>query len=98
MSALTDSVFKHKKNYVSSTPIHPYFITGFFEAEGCFHVSITINKTCKIGWQVKACFAISLEARDLALLKRIQSYFVGIGEINKCGKMPISIELPPTRN
>jgi hypothetical protein len=54
--------------------------------EGCFHISITINKTCKIGWQVKACFAISLGTKDLALLKRIQSYFCGIGEINKCGK------------
>jgi hypothetical protein len=77
---------KKPKNSVSSAPIHPYFLTGFFDAEGCFHVSLTINKTCKTGWQVKACFAISLDARDLALLKRIQSYFGGIGEINKCGK------------
>lgn len=61
-------------------------MTGFFDAEGCFHISITTNKTCKIGWQVKACFAVSLVTKDLALLKRIQSYFCGVGEINKCGK------------
>lgn len=65
--------------------LHPWFVTGLYDAEGSFHVSITQNKTCKIGWQVKACFSIGLDARDLVLLNRIKSYFGGIGEINKYG-------------
>jgi hypothetical protein len=32
--------------------LSPWFITGFVDGEGCFSISITRSKNCKIGWRV----------------------------------------------
>lgn len=36
------------------------FITGFIDAEGCFHISIVNSKSNKIGKSVRTIFQISL--------------------------------------
>ena len=40
------------------------------------------DKARKTGWGIRAEFSIELHAKDLALLKRIQSFFGGVGNIN----------------
>ena len=57
--------------------LHPWFLSGFIDAEGCFFVSIVKQKT---GWSVRATFQITLHQKDLALLKQIQA-FLGVGGI-----------------
>jgi len=40
----------------NSVNIHPWWVTGFVDGEGCFTVSITKNSELKTGWRVKAIF------------------------------------------
>jgi hypothetical protein len=70
----------------NSKSLDPNFITGFTDAEGSFTILITESKTCKIGWTVRARFQIRLHSKDLPLLKEIQSFFGGIGNIYTSSK------------
>lgn len=45
-------------------------------------ILITKSQTNKIGWQVKASFEITLHSKDLSLLKDVQFFFKGIGNID----------------
>jgi hypothetical protein len=67
--------------------LHPYFLSGFVDAEGSFVISI-IRQLKGIKWGVRARFNINLHSRDLPLLRSIQAFFGGIGYIyeNKNGK------------
>lgn len=60
--------------------LNPQFITGFIDAEGCFHVSIVSNDTLKVGKSVRVMFQISLHEKDKALLESIRDYF-NIGKV-----------------
>jgi len=61
--------------------LKPYFVTGFTDGEGSFIISITKNPESRLGFRVKAIFRINLHKEDLVLLKLIQSYFDGAGNI-----------------
>lgn len=61
-----------------------YFITGFSDAEGCFHIRISRNKN-SIGWVVELKFLISLDQKDRALLESIK-LTLGVGNIAKSGE------------
>ncbi len=80
------------------TPIDPWFITGFTDAEGCFSIRVRKSKSkiTLVGWNVEFIFSIHLHSRDLPLLKEIQAYFGGIGRIsegnNHCGFYVSSVE------
>ncbi len=55
------------KPFNRSNSIHPWFITGFTDAEGCFTVSIVKQSTTfRTGWEVRLNFQIKLHKRDLA--------------------------------
>nr|QJQ35481.1 LAGLIDADG endonuclease [Fusarium begoniae]QJQ35521.1 LAGLIDADG endonuclease [Fusarium ananatum]QJQ35562.1 LAGLIDADG endonuclease [Fusarium guttiforme] len=60
-------------------PIHPWFITGFTDAEGSFMVHLEKNPD---KWRVRPRFQIKLDIRYLSLLKEIKAYFNHIGSIN----------------
>ena len=64
--------------------INPWFVTGFVDAEGCFHVSITENKELNLGWRVQSRFQISLHTKDRPVLEEIKN-FLGAGEICRLG-------------
>lgn len=61
--------------------LHPYFVTGFTDAEGCFSIKIYKNNTSKSDWRVQADYSIFLHLLDASLLKEIQSFFKGVGNI-----------------
>lgn len=63
-----------------SNLINPGFISGFIDAEGCFHVSVVEHKNLKIGYSVRVIFQISLHEKDKALLDSIKDYF-GVGKV-----------------
>jgi len=76
-----------KVNYSSSYNnygnfLHPYFITGFIDGEGCFNLSIFKDSRRTTGWQVKPRFLISLHKRDRALLELIKTS-LGVGTITE---------------
>jgi hypothetical protein len=64
--------------------IHPWYVTGFTDAEGSFSVSLSASSKYRAGFLVKLLFDIGLDKRDRALLEMIQSYF-GVGKIYERG-------------
>lgn len=55
-------------------------MSGFTDAEGCFHVSIVNQSDIKVGKSVRIMFQISLHRKDKALLHQIKDFF-GLGEV-----------------
>ena len=60
--------------------IHPWWLTGFIDGEGCFSIVVIENKKLKVGWRVQLFFQIGLHKKDRALLEKIKS-FLSVGEI-----------------
>jgi len=61
--------------------LNPYYITGFSDAESCFHIVVAKGLKCRTGWEVQAKFEIHLHKKDRALLELIKVSLGGIGKI-----------------
>ena len=57
-----------------------YWITGFTDGEGCFHVSINRIPKMSLGWQVLPEFRIVQHEKDEDVLYKIKNYF-GFGNV-----------------
>lgn len=77
-----------RRQYNSSTNthnkllLHPQWITGFTDGEGCFGVKIFKSKGYALGWRLQPFFQIKLNRRDLDVLCRIKEYFGDVGTIS----------------
>ncbi len=60
--------------------LEPWYITGLSESEACFCVSFTQRAKLTVGIETRPSFSISLNRRDIALIKAIRAYF-GCGGI-----------------
>ena len=69
-----------------------FWITGFTDGEGSFHVSVIKNKNYKLGWQVEPCFKLTQHVRDKPVLKCIQNYFK-VGSIYKHGPQTVQFRV-----
>ena len=69
-------------SYIDNFKLDPWWITGFWDGEGCFHISITKNKKWKVGYKVELIFSICLHEKDKALLEQIKNFF-NLGSITK---------------
>ena len=78
-------LYSSKITVESKIKLDPYWITGFFDGEGCITIDIQKSKVSKTGWRVQAIFLIGLHEKDRAVLELIQSYFGGIGNITQLG-------------
>ena len=65
------------------TNLNPWFISGLVEGEGCFSVSFTLRKKLKLGIETRPSFSISLNKRDLEMLKQVHAFF-------RCGAIRFS--------
>lgn len=63
----------------SNLELNPWYVTGFSDAEACFHLAIGKNTKYKIGYYVNPGFSIALHKKDEELLRKIQEFFGGIG-------------------
>nr|QBM09655.1 hypothetical protein [Dactylella sp.] len=72
--------------------IHPWFLTGFSDAEGCFTIAIVKRKDCKSGWAVKPKFQINFHERDKALIDNIHRS-LGVGVVSTGGSNSQSTQL-----
>lgn len=66
--------------------LNPWFVTGFYDEEGCFNILITKSKSNSIGWQIQARFIIELNIKDIDILYKIQKFF-GLGKITYTQKV-----------
>ena len=55
--------------------LNPWFVSGLVEGEGCFNVSFSFRKKLKVGIETRPSFSISLNQRDLPLLKSVHTFF-----------------------
>nr|WUR10597.1 LAGLIDADG endonuclease [Elmerina hispida] len=60
-------------DYVNT--LHPWFITGFCDAEGSFNIKVIPNTKLKLGYSVYSSFQLTLHSKDKNLLSLIQSFF-----------------------
>ena len=67
------TIAPHEDKSVNTT--HPWFITGFCDAEGSFCIKISTNKKLKLGYSVIGSFQLTLHSKDSNLLFLIQSFF-----------------------
>ncbi|CAF3644066.1 unnamed protein product [Fusarium graminearum] len=65
----------------NKSKLNPHYVTGFSDGESCFHLSIGKNSKYKIGYYVNPGFTIVLHKKDELLLRSIQSFFGGIGNL-----------------
>jgi len=63
--------------------LHPQYIVGFIDGEGCFWVSIYRDDTMKNKVFCRAEFSIELRADDREILERIRNT-LGCGKIYEC--------------
>lgn len=61
--------------------IHPWFITGFVDGEGCFSCSVLKSRSYKLGWEIQPIFQIKLHIKDYLILLRIKESLGGIGTL-----------------
>ena len=62
----------------NSDSFNPYWIVGFVDGEGCFHIGINKHPEVKFGYQVLPELTVVQHERDIALLHKIRTYM-------KCG-------------
>lgn len=55
--------------------IHPWYIVGFTEGEGCFAIIISKHKTKRLGKDASLCFEIELRGDDKPILEKIKQKF-----------------------
>ena len=60
--------------------LHPRWITGFVDAEGCFSINVYNDSKYKMEWRVQLSFQIELYEKDLLLLEEIHK-LLKIGKI-----------------
>jgi hypothetical protein len=75
--------FAVENNSLSLSILNPNYVTGFTDAEGSYHINISMDKKCRAGWHVQLIFTIKLHKKDHPLLKRLQSYLKGVGKIKE---------------
>ena len=77
---------------IDNFKLDPWWITGFTDGEGSFHVSITETKNYKLGWVVQPRFQIGVHVRDHALLEVIKNNLCA-GEIYKYGPKALQFRI-----
>ena len=93
----TSSSHKPIPSYKNSYYLHPYYITGFVDGEGCFTTSIYKDSRMSTGWQVKPIFKISLHNMDRNILEAIQRT-LGVGKIYKHGYNSLEYRVSSLKN
>ncbi len=58
----------------------PSYLSGYFDGEGCFTVSISPRAKLKVGWEVRPSVSVSQNEERSQVLNMIHSYF-GCGTI-----------------
>ena len=79
----TRSYSTHIHNHISSdaeqnkeqVSLNPWYVTGFCDAELCFHIQVVESSSYRLGWKVNTQFSLHVHKKDLALIYKIQAFF-----------------------
>jgi hypothetical protein len=64
-----------KAAYGGRVPLDPWFVSGLTEGEGCFCISFALRSKLRTGLEVRPSFALSLNEKDVELLRDLQTFF-----------------------
>jgi len=67
---------------------HPWFVTGFTDAEGTFVLGFTKSNDYRMGYHITAIYKIAMHKKDHDLLYSIKNFF-GVGKITNHGENTI---------
>jgi hypothetical protein len=56
-------------------PLHPMWIVGFVDGEGCFRASLIKNAKLRFQTQIQMEFVVVQHQRDMDLLEKLQAFF-----------------------
>lgn len=71
-----------KVEEIITQDIHPWWVAGFTEGEGCFNVVVTKSPHTKSGFLVSLCFQITQHFRDIVLMQNLINFW-GCGRVSK---------------
>ena len=77
---------------VENFKLDPWWVNGFVDSEGCFHLSITQRKDRKLGLQVRPHFKINLNVKDQTVLVAIKNS-LRVGQIYKFGLNSVQLQV-----
>lgn len=72
--------YADSKFNLSNITLNPFWLSGFFNAEGCFECRIKKSKFVKIGYQVELRITLVQHSRDTLLFNIIRDFW-------KCGNL-----------
>lgn len=78
----TPALITTRAAYGERVPLDPWFVSGLSEGEGCFCVSFALRAKLRTGLEVRPSFSLSLNEKDLELLRDLQTFF-GCGSIRE---------------
>lgn len=68
-------ISKTRAAYEARVPLDPWFVSGLTEGEGCFCISLALRQKLRTGLEIRPSFSLSLNERDLELLRDLQAFF-----------------------
>ena len=71
-----------KAAYGERVPLDSWYVSGLTEGEGCFCISFALRSKLRTGLEVRPSFSLSLNEKDLELLRDLQTFF-GCGWIRE---------------
>jgi hypothetical protein len=78
----TPALITTRAAYGDRVPLDPWFVSDLTEGEGCFCISFALRRKLRTGLEVRPSFSLSLNERDLELLRDLQAFF-GCGWIRE---------------
>jgi hypothetical protein len=78
----TPALITTRAAYGDRVPLDPWFVSGLTEGEGCFCIALALRRKLRTGLEVRPSFALSLNEKDLELLRDLQAFF-GCGWIRE---------------
>jgi hypothetical protein len=78
----TPALITTREAYGERVPLDPWFVSGLTEGEGCFCISLALRSKLRTGVEVRPSFSLSLNEKDLELLRDLQAFF-GCGWIRE---------------
>ena len=79
-------------NELGDYKLHPNFVSGFTDGEGCFSCSIIEDKNYKVGWRVKPIIIITVHVKDKQLIEAIKKS-LGVGHVTRQGSSRVQLRV-----
>ena len=92
VTARNYSTLATPRRSVDNFKLNLWWVAGFVDGEGCFHISITLRQDTKLGWEVQPRFQIKLHRKDQPVLEDVK-ICLRVGKIYKSGLHTVQLQV-----